>query len=744
MNKDILKSLFSAKDVEQVLTVYGSNKDKINEKNIALIIRNISSRTHTLYNENRQAVSRNYNLRNLMIYIKDNIEKFNEPTLTEILTFYRKIKSYNLTNELTLDDELKLYQSLDKMIQEGHVNPKLCAHIFYEYSILRGDATVPFDFLKNVLNDPNQNTYLTPYACILIIKGVMQIRSDRRKYSDFAYRLCVHLESGVASLNTFQHTTLFNHIASLHLHNATSHKRPPQILWKLKELIEENKQSLSEEDVLNVLEGYSNAPHTLDIKLLQYLKNSVLLTISQKPLNLSLNFLIQFTFLMSQQRDGMNLSLESLTMIGNELHKRFEAMHIVKLSHISLTLKAFHSHNFKHEQLYACLYKKLLLIPEAKYTFNNCVSISTFLLKQNFPAEEFVKRALSKFKKEIPDKHLEAVLKVFYVCSHPNIPDTPFFNEAREYIFQIVEQQCKKHPNVAIKILGSRFSNVTSTYAVKLQNWALTEIQQKWNDLDFYEKSNLALNFINAKHPENQWANFIFENFKDLEKSQLVALLNSYEHKEPKNYFMADLVFKVTNQSQEKFNVLRKIIDAIISTPPIILMTKKGTPNDEVRKLLESLSSRPLEIDSEIRPIDLLKFNRSLKQFGVDPKLAHVLTVEYISKTDFIEQNKNNHFTLAEMSELLIEVMENSAFINPELLEIKQGATKFFQEIVAILNSHLESESVKSMTLNLLVKIMKNLLYLHKMDSSNTDHTFIDFLMNNVAFPFIDSSLKAD
>ncbi len=734
MNKEILKSLFSAKDIEQVLTVYGANKDKINERNIALIIRNISSRTHTLYSENRQTVSRNYHLKDLMMYIKDNIENLNEPALTEILTFHRKIKNYHLAHELTHEDEKRLYESLDRMIQEKKVNPKLCAHIFYEYSILRGDATVPFNFLKEVLNDPNQNTYLTPYACILIIKGIVQMRSEKRKYSDFAYRLCIHLESGVASLNTFQHTTLFNHIASLHLQNATSHKRPPQILWKLKELIEENKQSLSEEDVLNVLEGYTQAPHTLDIKLLQYLKNSVLLTISEKPLNLSLNFLIQFASIMAEQRDGINLSGDSLSMIGNELEKRFEAMHIVKLSHIVSTLKAFSDSNFKHDNLYACLYKKLMQIPENKYSFNKCVSILIFLLKQGFPSEEFARKVISKFKNELPQKHLEWALKVFYICSHPNLPDTPFWSEQRESIFQIIEQQCKKHPNVAIKLLGSRFSNITNTYAIRLQNWALAEIQQKWDDLDFYEKSNYALNFINTKHPENKWSNFIFEKFQGLSKNDLVALLNSYEHKEPKNYFMADLVFKVTNQSSERFHVLRKIIDALISTPPIIIMTRKGTPNDEVRKLLDDLLSKPLEIEPEIRPIDLIKLNRNLKLFGVDNKFSHLLTVEYLSKNDFIEQNKTNHFTLAEISELLIEVMENPAFNQEGLVPLKEKATELFQEIVVLLNNHLETENVKNITLNLLVKIVKNLLYLHKVDPSKTDRTFTDFLMNNVTF----------
>jgi len=717
------------------LRIFGTNKDKINEKNIAFIIRNISSRHYTLYNENIRAIQNNYYFKDLITYIKSNLHSFNEPTITEILTFYRKMKEAKLASDIKFEDYAKLYEVIDQMITDKKINPKLCSQIFYEYCILRGSATVPFNYLKEAVSDPNLNTYLTPFAVSLIFRGITILKADRRKYSDLAYKLAVHIESGIGTLSVFMQCSLFDRIAFLKLHSSTSHKRPPQILWKLKELIEQNKQSLNEEEVIHVLEGYVHTPHSLDTKLLLYIKNSVLLTISEKPLNLSLNFLVNFVQSMSKQREGIKLSKESLIMIGNELSKRFEAMRTLKFSSASTAIKAFMDHNFKHEKLLDTLYRKILQVPLKEYTMNLCVIIATNLLKQNFRIDEFLEKIYLKFKPEIHERHIEGVFKIFYIYSHPNTPDNDIFCEAREYIFSILMEQCKKYPQVAIRILGNYFTHLKGEYILKINNWALDEIQNQWNSLDIYDRSNYALSFVNSRRPDNNWTSFLNQAFNNLNQKDLAALLVTYENKDSKNFWMSDFVFRTIIQSDDRQKVLRKIIDAISTTPPNLIMTKKGTPNDAIRKLFELLLSEPLEIDEQMRPNDVFKFNKHIKQFRVDPKFGYILAINYIEKTNFIENNKNNQFTLAEMNDILLEITENFENHSQEENKLLYNKTiLYLQEMNTIFLEYLETQDIKTITLNLFVKILKNFVFFFKLDPSKNDKVLTDQLMTQVNF----------
>jgi len=732
LSKDILKSLFSAKDIEHVLRIFGDHKDQINEKNIAFIIRNISSRHYTLYHENVKAIQNNYHFKDLISYIKSNLSTFNEPTLTEVLTFYRKLKEAKLSGDIKHEDYSSLYEILDKMIEDKKINPKLCSQIFYEYCILRGNATVPFNYLKDAISDPNLNTYLVPYAASLIFRGITILKSDRRKYADFAYKLAVHIESGVGALSIYLQCSLFHRIAFLKLHSTTSHKRSPNILWKLKELIERNKQSLNEEDVIHVLDAYIYTPPSLDTKLLLYIKNSVLLTISEKPLNLSLNFLVNFVQSMSKQREGIGLSKESLMMIGNELSKRYEAMRTLKLHSAESTLKAFYDHNFKHEKLYNTLYRKLLQVPTKDYTMNVCVIIASTFLKHNFRIDDFLERIFVRFKPQIHERHIEGVFKIFYIYSHPNTPDNQICKEAREYIFNVLTEQCKKYPQVAIKILGNYFNHLKGEYISQLQNWALEEVQTKWDSLSIYDRCNYALTFINARRPENNWTAFLYQAFENLDQADLAALLVTYENHGSKNFWMTDFVFRVIYQSNDKHKVLKKIIDAVNSTSPNLIMTKKGTPSDGIRRLFDALLSGPLEIEEGIRPIDIVKFYKNVKQFRVDPKFAYVLAIDYVEKTDFIENNKDNYFTLGEMAEILVDITENLGGISEEDKILKEKTIASLEKMNPLFLEYLESQDIKTLTLNLYTKILKSFVFFFKMDPSRSDKVLIDQLMSHV------------
>jgi hypothetical protein len=59
--------------------------------------------------------------------------------------------------------------------------------------------------------------------------------------------------------------------------------------------------------MLHILEGYASGPPTLDLKLFKYAKNTSLNTMVEKPLNLSLDFIVKFVITMAKQREGTRL-----------------------------------------------------------------------------------------------------------------------------------------------------------------------------------------------------------------------------------------------------------------------------------------------------------------------------------------------------------------------------------------------------------------------------------------------------
>lgn len=726
--------LYSAKDVEQTLQIYGTNKSRISHKNIAFIVRSIYSRFHTIYKENAEAIARNYYLKELIKYIKANLDVLNEPTLTEVLIFFRKIKENKLSDDITSSDENKVLNLLNKLIEEKRINPKLCAQIFMEYVLLGKNPSVPLEYLKESFDDANRQSYFNPYTVSLILNGITKITIERKRHLDFAYKLVVHIENGLSTFTVRQICTLFNRICFLKLNSSTSHKRNPQVLGKMKTIIEENKDSLMEEDVINVLEGYQNAPHTLDISLFKSIKNSVLLTISERPLNLSLEFLVKFVNSMANQREGLKLSKESLTMISEELTKRYEMIAEPKLSLIVTVLKGFGDHGFAPVRLYRCLYKKILSIPDTKYTLNLCITIATLFLKQNFPIDEFLKRIFIKFQHEVNERHVEGVFKMFYVYTHPNTPTNEFFQKAIDHIFKILLEQCKKYPVLSLKILGNYYAHLRNNYYAELQRWAFDEIKSKWPTMTNYDRSNQALLFINAKYPENLWTNFFLEEFQNLKQEDLAALLSSYEYKATKTYYMADFVFKAINSSESKHQVLRKIIDAINNTPRETVITKRGGTNDEIRILVESLLSRDLEIDKGITITDISKLNRTLKLFGVDTSLVSVLAVKHLEKTDaFKSTHKDKVFNLAELSGILVETVEKSENTGkPELLAVREKAIEYLKKMHDIFLGQLEYQNIKYVALSMYIKMVENIKMVYTLDPSLKDNVFVELLMNQV------------
>ena len=735
MNSTVSKALASAKDVEQLLSIYGSNKEEFNENNVALILRSISNRAHMLYKETIERLGKNPNLKELLKYIKENIEMFNEQALTEVVIFMRKLKTYKIaTDILTKADERKIFQMIEEKVVKEDINPKLCAQIFYEYALLKQNPVVIFNYLRKILDDPKQSIYLTPFAIMLILQGITKISTDKRQYADFAYKLGTLLESNMSNLHPHQQCALFHSIASLQLHINTSHKRNPQILQVLKDSIETHKYDLTEEDFQHILEGYVYCPHTLDTKLFQYVKNTSLYTISEKPLNLSLDFLINFVQAMAKQREGFKLKKESLDLVSNEILKRVEISNRVKLSTISDITKAFYEHNYKPEKLYLTMKQKIFNTPEKEYTLTLLTNIATYWLKQGLQINDLLIKIYNVFEKELSQRNLEALFKLFYIFTYPNTPEDEFFHKARENIYKTLEQKCKQNPKYAISMIGANYTAGKTEYFNQLHKWAFEQIKKDWNTLSIYDKSNIALNYISVKILADQWNEFFLTAFKDLKKEELASFITTYEHKESKHYIMTDFVLRVIKQSPHKQHVTRKIIDAIINTPSICFLSKRGTPNPELKNLLEDIANKEFELGEEVTHNDILKLHRSLRLIEVEGKFLPLVSSKFLEETSFIEKNKLNTFHLAELAEMISEVLTPH-----NLKDLDQGVQtsllKALSQISDTLTEPLaDSKNLSTSSLSFLVKVLKIFKANTLLGNEKHDTVFFGILIDEVSF----------
>jgi hypothetical protein len=76
--------------------------------------------------------------------------------------------------------------------------------IFYEFSLLKHHTSAPFNYLNQIIESPDQKKDITPFGLMMILKGIAKVSGDRRKFSDFAYKVCTVLEKDVPNLSLLQ------------------------------------------------------------------------------------------------------------------------------------------------------------------------------------------------------------------------------------------------------------------------------------------------------------------------------------------------------------------------------------------------------------------------------------------------------------------------------------------------------------------------------------------------------------
>ena len=672
-------------------------------------------------------------MKELMNYISNHLNEFNELTLLEVLVLNRKMKITKIENSLDYQIEKTLFNLIDKYIGEKKMNPKYCAQIFHEYVLLKRSPEIPYQYLQEAINDPNQLVYLTSYAVFYILKGISKMTMNRKIYLGFAYQLSNLVENNLINYKIHQQCALFNYLCSLKLNLYTSHKKFPKALLVLKDSIEQNKKDLNEEDFTNIVEGFANAPHTLDVKLLLYVKNTTLNTISKSPLNLSIDFIIKFVNNMGRQREGLKLSTESLVLISNELYNRFNLMKRMKLSLMCDTIKGFMDTEHKPIQLYGLLYEKILETPSNEMTLNVLILIATYYLKQNYSVDLLIEKIYNEFKLEFQNRNLEGLLKVLYVYSHPNNKYTPLLKIAGDDIFNLTKEKFKLDADFGIKLLGKYYSAVRNSYFSSLQDIALEHIQGIWDGLSIYDQSKYALSLISGKSISNKWNVFLQSKFNKLNSNDLASFLTVYEHKENKNYYQSNFMFKCIIESPENHLVLRKIIDAVLSSPPSVVQNKRGTCNPLLLQIIDDLLNKPLEIDDKITHTDIIKLGRELCLYGFDIDFALIVGLELHKKINLLKSLNDKPFYIAEFLEMFIENIDNQLpklrkkpeYIN-EMNELIHKGYEYFANFVA------ETKDLNILSYSLLLKISKIFKNFYKIDSSTKDLVALDRVMEMV------------
>lgn len=668
------------------------------------------------------------NLNFLRSFLRSNIKNLNEIALIESLVFLRKLKFANVfQNFFTKDEEEILVLTLNEKIMKNLLNPNLVAQVFHEYALLKFDIETPYNSLQESLNNIKLVENLTPFALTLIISGLSLINRDKRKFADFGYKICSLLEKWVESITIKNACGLFNNICSLKLHFVSSHKKKVQILDLLIIKIEKNKESLNEEDFLNIIQGYINAPNTLGNSLLKYVKNTTLFTLSEKPLNLSSDFLIKFIEYLSYMKNGYLLNPLSLEFIVEEIQNRSEKTKPLKLNQISSLLIGLSNTAFSNSNIYNFLYDSVIKTPSKEYTLSLITSILILFVKQGYNVDKLIDISLKKFENEFSQRNPEILLKLLYILTFPNITQTEYIKIIRSKILKIITMKMDLNLKNNIISFGYNYSSIKSEEFGEIRKEFLTRISKVWNNLNINDKTTIAFGFINSKTYDKDWELFLKEKFTNLSCNDLNKFLSIYEQIENKNTNLVEFILDVILQSPEKERIIQKVLDAIIDTPPAAFQTSRGNTTKKLNKMIISINYDTLDLQIDLNY--LLKIFCFLNLLKENHILTTKLTSIYLKNLQSsLQLQEKSLIYLSELGEFLIELIQFSDEGNE-----KNQIIAFILFTQNSLSKKLEQpEDIQNISLSLLIKSFKIQKFCREENIIKEDDLFLKFLVQEV------------
>ncbi len=641
----------------------------------------------------------------------------NEYQCVEILVLLRRIKGLGLNFDGKVDDLLQeTVKVLDVMILNYSINVKVVSQIFYEYSLLNIPTKEVFQLLNGFLNNPEQQIYFTGYSISIVIKACAYNlgKYKRNYYSDFCYKLLNLLEKHLKNFEISFLCRLFKNICFLKLNLFTSHKRLHPCFLKLKVTIQEKRDFLQEKDLLCLLEGFVNAPATLDNSLLLYLKSTILNTLTLSPTKLSLQFIVKFVDLMGQQFKGMTLNEQSLEKIGKEILRRLQLSREVKFSLIYDCLKAFGDKNrFLHRSLFDFLYGKLLKTDENEINVNLTIFIIKILMPIKFDCKELTKILQKRIISKNFEFPVDKLMDFLYIYSHPIYEKEAdmgdFCKEISKAINGLLNSEKTEILHSFLFILAREYRHLKNPFFFDLYEKAAVLLKKNWEIIRKNRRFALALCFVNiSKNPE--FRDFFFEKTMNLDKESLSILLGEYLHLETKEYHSFELLLRafINNSFENRMFFLKKIIEIFMKTPPFKSVNFKGNPNRNIFTLIDLLSFDIDIKDYGISYTEVMKFGRFFT--ALDESTCFLLPIFFNSwrKNRLIQSFETGDLILAEVGVFI----GNSAILDNDYQKIKktlQISNKIKENSNEQLNEKLKAIMKKKEDFVMVLKISKEI-----------------------------------
>lgn len=555
-----------------------------------------------------------------------------------------------------------------RLAEADKLNAKLCAHAFYEFSLLKMNGYGLFLKLRQQMASPAQASYFSLFTVMMCLKACAQYRANA--FADFSYQLCILLEGMLGQMDIHQKCHMLQVICSLELHFNTSHKRPVQILGQLVQQIQlflsKEEAELDTHDMLNIIKAYALAPHTLDITLVTSTTQSVLASLVLKPMKFPSVFWGKFLLHTAALRSGLGLQEADLQRIGDLLLQRVESASLVPLPAIATIIRGFAANRHVHTRLFECVLSKLQpMKPPLWFTLGLMKDLA--LVKYG-GTTGLVVQFCQQFQPSLQEiGSLEALFDLWNVLSWQLHQRPSSLSPAHEGLISGTRQRVEEL--VAAKFPTSRIEQVLQVMQAHNQgphkmgpglvNRLFERIKGEWAAMNQRQQDISLLQLTVFR--DKAVIEFTKSKLAAYQSPQLLSsLINNYLALEKKTFLMFDFVIQGISQCREKAASWKKIIAFFISSPPHIAINYKGYPHHLIYPLTASQLPADLDMDKEgITYSDLIKLHRILQNFGVHSSRPQQIMVHSLvgpsQALDRLIASETQGFALSEIGELLCD-----------------------------------------------------------------------------------------
>ncbi|EAS01325.2 hypothetical protein TTHERM_00149350 (macronuclear) [Tetrahymena thermophila SB210] len=688
---NISRQVQNAYSMKNLLEIYLQIQDQITPFNFYFIAREMQTR---FYSEDPKTLQKNHIFQKLIQYIESNIEKMPPYTQVEVLTLIRKCYqnghlNENLTKKLAKQIDQLLQQSCER--KNNNINPKLISQAHLDLVNLDICQEYWIEQLKIKLHDPNQLPYFTNQTIYNIFKSTEQF--CKKKHSDFFYQLSVKSIPLIEQFDLDRLCNIFMLIAQLQLQFNTSHFRNPQALQVIKdEIMKKIDQNFTIRNGMYIIQAYTKAPHTLDNLLLQNVLKQMTIYLQNQQMNT--RQIMQFLNYTSQLREGFKLSKTQIQQAYNLIIKQLRLKKDITPSLCLEVLTFMFDVDHNDDQILELIDN--ILRNQKQLGFTMLTKILQYMLKLKYDCSYLRKQLSGTFNIDVDQnfqKNLELIFIFNYeIKSNPN--DHLQYKASVEKLTQNICNQIKNYESVALFLyyLDTYGKNYVAQKSepFRIINKQFYEVySQIYDQLNNNQKSYSLLNVCNWNIFDDQWQNFIMSKAQDLNDKELLSwIISKYIQDQNKIYLKLDLILKMCYYSKFDKNELFQLkVKAILNTPYLSIINKKGTPHPLLQKVFEQIDLKALNIKEQKVSFSMLIKSQRVFELSKIPSCFFVEAImKLLEQTTTEDILADKQFQLTEVSQFLIqydtELSELGQLneLNKKIISIKQLLDQQFEE----------------------------------------------------------------